>query len=77
MTCNPSGFSIHGTSQARILEQAAIFFLHGIVQTQGLNPHLLHWQVCSLPLGHQGSTNVKFMSRLFCVHLHMLHLTLQ
>ena len=60
---------MHGTSQARILEQAAIFFLQGIVQTQGLNPHLLHWQVCSLPLGHQGSTNVKFMSRLFCVAL--------
>ena len=31
------------------------FFLQGIFLTQGLNPHLLHWQVDSLPLSHQGS----------------------
>ena len=29
--------------------------LQGIVPTQGLNPHLLHWQPDSLPLSHQGS----------------------
>ena len=27
----------------------------GIFWTQGLNPDLLHWQVDSLPLSHQGS----------------------
>ena len=27
----------------------------GIVPDQGLNPRLLHWQVDSLPLSHQGS----------------------
>ena len=27
----------------------------GIFQTQGSNPNLLHWQVDSLPLSHQGS----------------------
>ena len=31
------------------------FFLQGIFTTQGLNPHLLHWQVVYLPLSHQGS----------------------
>ena len=30
-------------------------FLQGIFPTEGLNVHLLHWQVYSLPLNHQGS----------------------
>ena len=29
--------------------------LQGIFPTQGLNLHLLHWQVDSLPLSHWGS----------------------
>ena len=36
--------------------------LQGIFLTQGWNPrllHLLHWQVSSLPLHHQGSKNLK------------------
>ena len=32
-----------------------ISLLQGISPTQGLNLHLLHWQVDSLPLSHQGS----------------------
>ena len=31
------------------------FLLQGIFLTQGWNPHLLHWQVDSFPLSHQGS----------------------
>ena len=31
------------------------FLLQGIFLTQDLNLHLLHWQVDSLPLSHQGS----------------------
>ena len=31
------------------------FLLQGILPTQGLNPHLLHWQADSLQLSHQGS----------------------
>ena len=31
------------------------FLLWGIFLTQGLNPHLPHWQADSLPLSHQGS----------------------
>ena len=32
--------------------------LWGIFPTQGSNPHLLQWQVDSLPLSHQGSPGV-------------------
>ena len=40
---SPPGSSVHGTSQARILEYH--FLLQGIFLTQGLNLPLLHWQV--------------------------------
>jgi len=40
MDCNPSGSSVHGILQARILEWVAIL-LQGIFPTQGLNPDLL------------------------------------
>ena len=32
------------------------FLLQGIFLTQGSNPDLLHWQVDSLPLSHQGGS---------------------
>ena len=32
------------------------FLLQGIFPTEGLNTHLLHWQVDSLLLSHQGSS---------------------
>ena len=49
----PASSSIHGISQARILESVAIFFSRGIFLTQGLNLCLLHWQADSLPLSYQ------------------------
>ena len=49
------GSSVHGISQARILEWVAISFSRGSSQTRDSNPHLLHWQPDSLPLNHQGS----------------------
>ena len=58
MDCGPPGSSVHGISQARILEWIAISFSRGIFLTQGLNLCLLslqHWQVYSLPLSHLGS----------------------
>ena len=30
---------------------------HWVFPTQGLNPHLLHWQEDSLPLSHQGTVS--------------------
>ena len=49
--CSPSGSSVHGISQARIVKWVYHFFL----PTQGSNPSILHWQADSLPLSHQGS----------------------
>ena len=62
MDCHPPGFSVHGISQARILEWVAIFHLQGIFPTQGLNPHLLFWQAGSLPLStNLGSPYLSFL----------------
>ena len=52
MDCGLPGSSVHGISQARILEWVAIIFFQGIFPTQESNPRLLHWQVDSLPLSH-------------------------
>ena len=57
--CSLPSSSVHGIFQARLLKWVAISFSRGIFRTQGWNPCLLHWQVDSLPLRHQGS--------LFCV----------
>ena len=38
------------------------FLLQGILLIQGLNPCLLHWQVDSLSLSHQGSPVIYFFS---------------
>ena len=43
MDCSPPGSSVHGLSQAKILEGVGChFLLQGIFLTQGLNPGLLH-----------------------------------
>ena len=60
-----SGSSVHGISQARILEWIAISFSRRSswsFWTRGLNWHLLHWQAGSLPLSHQGSPNLVLVS---------------
>ena len=53
--CSPPGSSVHGISQARILEWVAICSTRGIFPTQGSNASILHWQAGSLPLNQQGS----------------------
>ena len=61
MDYSPPGSSFHGILQARILEWGAISYSRGSSRTQGSNPsllHLLHWQVSSSPLCHQGSPTV-------------------
>ena len=53
MDCSLLGFSVHGISQAIILEcvvQKVPFILQGIFVTQRSDPHLLHWQAESLPI---------------------------
>ena len=46
---HPTGSSVHGIFQARILEQFAIFYSRGSSQPRKSNPCLLPWQVGSLP----------------------------
>ena len=48
MDCSLPGSSVHGISQARVLEWVAISFSRW-------NQCLLHWQVDALPLCHLGS----------------------
>ena len=57
MDYSPPGSSVHGISQARILEWVCNALLQGIFPTQGLNPRLLRlllWQSGSLPLNPPG-----------------------
>ena len=75
----PPGSSVHGISQARILEWGCYFLLQGIFLTQGLNLHLwclLHWWADSLPLSHQGSlfivTAPKYINKPTPCHLFKL-----
>ena len=69
MDCSPSGSSVHGILQARILKWVAI--LQGIFPTQGSKPHLLcllHWQAGSLPLvppGKPENDHIKVESSFF------------
>ena len=59
MNCSPSGSSVHGILQARILEWVAMPSSHRNFPTQGLNPHLLWFlQAKSLLLNHWGSPNL-------------------
>ena len=57
MDYSPPDSSVHGISQARILEWEGKchFLLQGIFPSPGSNPHLLRWQMDSSPLSHQGS----------------------
>ena len=50
----PPCSSVHRIFQARLLQCAVYFLLREIFRTQRVNPCLLHWQVDSLPLSHQG-----------------------
>ena len=56
-------------SQARKLQRVAISSSRGLL-TQGSNLHLLHWQVDSLPVSHQGSPenplNINYLMYLKC-----------
>ena len=49
VSCSPPGSSVQGVLQARVLELGCHCFLHEIFPDQGLNPHLLHWQVDFFP----------------------------
>ena len=68
--CSTPGSSVHGISQAKILEWVAISSPRD-VPNPGIGPvlpdHLLHWQVDSPPLSHQGRPmcSVQLLSRVW------------
>ena len=47
--CNPPGFSVHGTLQARILEWVAISFFIGIGMLLLLLSRFSHVRLCVTP----------------------------
>ena len=55
MNCSPLGSSVHGISQAVILEWVAISFSRGLPHP-GIKPASPVLQADSSPLSHQGST---------------------
>ena len=50
MDCSPSGSSVRGIFQVRILKWMPFPPPGGLFHSQGLNLQLLHWQAGSLPL---------------------------
>ena len=62
MGCSPPGFSVHEDSPGKNTGVGCHALLQGIFPTQGLNLHLLHWHVDSLPLSHQGNPTAEQMS---------------
>ena len=57
MDCSPPGFSVHGISQARILEWVAISFSRGTSQARN-RTYISCIGRQTLPLHHQGSPNI-------------------
>ena len=62
MGCSPTGSSVHGILQARILEQVAIFFSR--VSTQGSNSGLPHCRQTFYPLSHKGIPGSNIVKRI-------------
>ena len=56
---SPSGSSVHGIPQVRILVWVAISSSRGIFPTQGSNPDLLHFRQILYHLNHQGKIQCK------------------
>jgi len=63
--CSPSGSSVHGILQARILQWVAMPSSRGSSQTHGSNPGLLHCRWILYCLSHHGSKKWKSLSRVW------------
>ena len=65
LTYSPPGFSVHGIFPGKNNGVGCYFLLQEIFPDQGLNLRLLHWQVDSLPLSHQGSPHPTLYSFIY------------
>ena len=61
MDCSPQGSSVHGDSQARILEWVGMPSSRRIFPTQGSNPGLLHCRWILYHLSNQGGPRSLFL----------------
>ena len=66
MDCSPPGSFVHEISRQEYW-RGCHFLLQEIFLTQGLNPHLLHWQAESLPLSHREDCYVYKMAQGQCL----------
>ena len=66
MGCSPRGSSVHGISQAIILDWVATYFSRGSSRPRDQIWVLLYWQVDSLPLNHQGSPHFLYFIYFLC-----------
>ena len=62
MNYSPPDSSVHEIFQQEHWSRVAVSLL-GSFLTQGLNPCFLNWQVCSLPLSHQGSPKTPILQK--------------
>ena len=70
MDCSSPGPTVHGISQARIMEWVAIPVSRGS-SPPGIKPASPDWQVDSLPLSHQGRP-VSYLPRAVVTKYHKL-----
>ena len=66
MDCSLPGSSVHGISQARILEWVAFSYSRRSSRPRDQSSSLSHWQADSLPMSHQGSPFPLFCSTAKC-----------
>ena len=59
MDCSPTGASVHGIFQARILEWVAMPSSRGSSQSKGSNPDLSHCRQILYHLSQEGSPNLR------------------
>ena len=70
MDYSPPGSTVHGISQARILEWVNHFLPQWINTTQGSNPCLLYWQVdCFTAEPPDKLHNLKLLNKIFNIAL--------
>ena len=61
MDCSPPGSLCRWDFSGKNTGVGCHFLLQRIFPTQGLNLHLLHWKVDSLPLSYQGSPEIYYI----------------